>query len=136
MKQITTLLLFFLSMPIMAFSQKAENQNYKPAFEAAYKSYPNIPQGLLEAVSFTNTHCHHLTDDNYFHNGPDAMPRAYGLMGLVSDGKGYFRENLHLVSELSGIAEEEILQSPEKNVLAYAKAFELLAKENKATEIY
>ena len=48
------------------------------------------------------------------------MPRAYGLMGLVKDGKGYFRENLHLVAELSGITEVEILESPEKNVLAYA----------------
>ena len=63
------------------------------------------------------------------------MPRAYGLMGLVKDGKNYFRENLHLVSELSGISEAEILESPEKNVLAYAKAFDHLARESKATEI-
>ena len=96
---------------------------------------PNIPKGLLEAISFTNTHCNHLTDDNYFHDGPEAMPRAYGLMGLVKDGKGYFRENLHLVAELSGISEAEVLESPEKNVLAYAKAFECLAKESKAAEI-
>ena len=63
------------------------------------------------------------------------MPRAYGLMGLVKDGKGYFRENLHLVAELSGISETEILENPEKNVLAYAKAFERLAEESKANEI-
>ncbi len=134
MKQITTLLLFLLAMPIVAFSQTAENQNYTSAFQKAYEACPDIPQGLLEAVSFTNTHCHHLTDANYFHDGPDAMPRAYGLMGLVKDGKGYFRENLHLVSELSGISEAEILESPEKNVLAYAKAFDHLAKESKAAE--
>jgi N-acetyl-anhydromuramyl-L-alanine amidase AmpD len=135
MKQITTLLLFLLAMPIVAFSQTAENQEYKFAFQSAYEACPDIPQGLLEAISFTNTHCHHLTDANYFHDGPDAMPRAYGLMGLVMDGKGYFRENLHLVSELSGISEAEILESPEKNVLAYAKAFDYLTKENKAAEI-
>ncbi len=134
MKQITTLLLFLLAMPIVAFSQTAENQEYKSAFQSAYEACPNIPKGLLEAISFTNTHCHHLTDANYFHDGPDAMPRAYGLMGLVKDGKGYFRENLHLVSELSGISEAEILESPEKNVLAYAKAFDHLAKESKAAE--
>ena len=63
------------------------------------------------------------------------MPRAYGLMGLVKDGKGYFRENLYRVSELSGISEAEILESPEKNVLAYAKAFERLTKENGVKEI-
>ena len=135
MKRITTLWLFLLLMPVLLLSQNTENQNYKSAFEVAYKACPNIPQGLLEAISFTNTHCNHLTDANYFHDGPDAMPRAYGLMGLVKDGKGYFRENLHLVAELSGISETEILQSPEKNVLAYAKAFEKLAKECNAKEI-
>ena len=135
MKRITILLMFLLSMSIMATSQNAENQNYNYAFKSAYQACPDIPQGLLEAISFTNTHCHHLTDGNYFHDGPDAMPRVYGLMGLVKDGKGYFRENLHLVSELSGISEAEILESPEKNVLAYAKAFECLAKESKANEI-
>lgn len=135
MKRITTLLLFLLSMPVLLLPQNAENQNYKFAFESAYQACPEIPQGLLEAISFTNTHCNHLTDDNYFHDGPDAMPRTYGLMGLVKEGRGYFRENLHLVAELSGISETEILQSPEKNVLAYAKAFGRLAKESKATDI-
>ena len=124
-----------LLTPVLAFSQNVNNQNYKSAFQSAYQACYSIPQGLLEAISFTNTHCHHLTDANYFHDGPDAMPRTYGLMGLVKDGKNYFRENLHLVSELSGISEEEILESPEKNVLAYAKAFECLAKERKANEI-
>ena len=135
MKRIIILAILLLLVMMSTMAQTTENQNFNMAFEKAYQTCPDIPRGLLEAVSFTNTHCHHLTDDNYFHDGPDAMPRAYGLMGLVTDGKGYFRENLHLVSELSGIAEEEILQSPEKNVLAYAKAFELWAKENKATEI-
>ncbi len=135
MNRITTLLLFILSMPVLAFSQTAENQNHISAFQSAYQTCPEIPKGLLEAISFTNTHCNHLTDANYFHDGPGAMPRAYGLMGLVKDGKGYFRENLHLVAELSEISEAEILESPEKNVLAYAKAFERLAEESKANEI-
>ena len=133
MKRIVIFLFYCFIMPIMAFSQTAVN--HTSAFQSAYQSCPNIPKGLLEAISFTNTHCNHLTDANYFHDGPDAMPRAYGLMGLVKDGKGYFRENLQIVSELSGISEAEILESPEKNVLAYAKAFERLAKKNKANEI-
>ena len=124
-----------LLFPFLGMAQNNELQSYKSAFDAAYKACPDIPRGLLEAISFTNTHCNHLTDANYFNNGPDAMPRAYGLMGLVKDGKGCFRENLYLVAELSGISEAEILQSPEKNVLAYAKAFERLARESKANEI-
>ena len=135
MKQFITLLFLLLTMPILALSQTTEIQNCTSAFQFAYQTCPDIPRGWLEAISFTNTHCNHLTDANYFHDGPDAMPRAYGLMGLVKDGKGYFRENLHLVAELSGISEAEILESPEKNVLAYAKAFELLAKESKVNEV-
>lgn len=135
MKRLFSLFAFLLLLPLLGLAQNAVFQNYKSAFEAAYDACPDIPRGLLEAVSFTNTHCNHLTDDNYFHDGPDAMPRAYGLMGLVRDGKNYFRENLHLVSELSGISETEILESPEKNVLAYAMAFDRLAKESKAVEI-
>ena len=135
MKRVSILLATLLLLPFLVMAQHFENQNYKSAFKEAYQACPDIPQGLLEAISFTNTHCNHLTDANYFHDGPDAMPRAYGLMGLVKGGKNYFRENLHLVSELSGITEAEILESPEKNVLAYAKAFDHLARESKATEI-
>ena len=135
MRRLLLLVALSLLFSKVGLAQNNELQKYKSAFEVAYEACPDIPKGLLEAISFTNTHCHHLTDANYFHDGLDAMPRAYGLMGLVKDGKNYFRENLHLVSELSGISEAEILQSPEKNVLAYAKAFERLAKERNAKEI-
>jgi len=128
-------LVLLLTLPVVVFSQTTGNQEYDSAFRGAYEACPDVPKGLLEAVSFTNTHCNHLTDANYFNDDPNAMPRAYGLMGLVKDGKGYFRENLHLVSELSGISEEDILHSPEQNVIAYAKAFSHLAKTSKAREI-
>ena len=135
MKRLFIFFALSLLLPMIGLAQNNEIQSYKSAFNAAYEACPDIPRGLLEAVSFTNTHCYHLTDANYFNDGPDAMPRAYGLMGLVKDGKNYFRENLHLVSELSGISEAEVLESPEKNVLAYAKAFDRLAKESKASDI-
>lgn len=135
MKQIIPIFILLWSLTNVAISQNIDNQYYKTSFQSAHKACPDIPNGLLEAISFTNTHVHHLTDANYFHDGPDAMPRAYGLMGLVKDGKGYFRENLKIVAELSGISEAEILESPEKNVLAYAKAFEHLSQARKATEL-
>lgn len=135
MKRLFVLFSLSLISPLCVLAQNVESQNYKSAFDAAYEACPTIPKGLLEAISFTNTHCHHLTDANYFNDGPEAMPRAYGLMGLVKDGKGYFRENLQLVSELSGVSETEILVSPDANVLAYAKAFECLAKKCKTAEI-
>ena len=135
MRRLLLLVALSLLFSKVGLAQNNELQNYKSAFEIAYNACPDIPKGLLEAISFTNTHCHHLTDANYFNDGSDAMPRAYGLMGLVKDGKNYFRENLHLVSELSGISESEILERPGKNVLAYAKAFERLANERNANEI-
>ena len=128
-------LLLFLLLPLWLTAQTSMESDYQRCFDKAYQACPDIPQGWLEAISFTNTQCHHLTDANYFNDGPDAMPRAYGLMGLVKDGKHYFRENLHLVAQLSGIAETEILGNPEKNVLAYAKAFERLAQELKAAKV-
>ena len=97
MKRQFFLFAFLLLFPLLGLAQNAVLQNNKPAFETAYEACPDIPPGLFEAISFTNTHCYHLTDDNYFHDGPNAMPRAYGLMGLVKDGKNYFRENLHLM---------------------------------------
>ncbi len=77
----------------------------------------------MEAVSFTNTHFHHLTDADYTFDDSTAMPRAYGLMGLVKYGKNYFRENLYLIAQLSGIEADEILESQKANVMAYASAF-------------
>lgn len=114
-------------LPLMAFAQNenvgADCQLNESAFEAAYKAFPQIPKGLLEAVSFTNTHCHHLTDADYTFDDSTAMPRVYGLMGLVKNGKNYFRENLFTVSQLSGIEVGEMLESPSANVMAYASAF-------------
>ena len=100
-------------------------------FAWAEKQCPDLPTGLLYAISFTNTHCHHLTDADYHFdlNDPSAMPRTYGMMGLVKDGKGCFRENLKTVASLSGFTEQEILEDPALNVLAYAKAFEVVARQ-------
>ena len=98
-------------------------------FQLAEKQCPSLPTGMLEAISYTNTQCHHLTDADYTFpaDDPTAMPRAYGMMGLVLDGKGCFRENLKTVSQLSGFSVDDILESPYANVLAYAKAFENMA---------
>lgn len=107
----------------------------KDVFSLAEAQCPSLPKGLLEAVAFTNTHCHHLTDADYnvSADDPSAMPRAYGMMGLVRDGKGCFRENLKTVSALSGYTEQEILVDPAINVLAYAMACEKTALQKGIT---
>lgn len=84
--------------------------------------YPDVPAGMLEAVAWNNSRLVHLDEPE----GCLQMPRYRGVMGLVADGKGYFRENLKLVSRLSGISEEDILTNPTQHILAYAAAFSFL----------
>ena len=123
------LTVFFL---MVVFGLKAQE---KDVFELAEEQCPALPKGLLKAVSFTNTQCHHLTDSDYAFpaDDPTVMPRAYGMMGLVKDGKGCFRENLKTVASLSGYVEDDILEDSVINVLAYAKACEKVALQMEIT---
>ncbi|MBI3502637.1 MAG: N-acetylmuramoyl-L-alanine amidase [Bacteroidetes bacterium] len=118
-------LLFLLALPILAFSENkiSSPENYSAYFEKAYQQYPSIPRGVLEAVAYTNTHIQNIT-----HNPGDAescagLPYYYGVMGLVKDGKNVFRNNLVTVSQMSGIAVNDMLNDAEKNILAYAAAY-------------
>lgn len=123
---------FFFSLILLGMSGTAFPQS-DDIFEQVESQCPGIPKGLLHAISFTNTQCHHLMDANYASDAddPEAMPRALGMMGLVKDGKGCFRENLKTVAALSGFSETEILADPYINVLAYARAFLTVAEQLK-----
>lgn len=107
-------------------------ENYlkiKSYFDKAYKLCPNVPTGILEAVAFTNSRFFQIT-----HNINDAescigLPKYYGVMGLVQDGKNYFRNNLIKISELSGISMENIIQNPEKNIIAYSIAYSTIKEK-------
>ena len=104
-------------------------QDYKliePYFREAYMQYPQLPRGVLEAVSFTYARFHSLTPSDTLELDETAMPRAYGAMGLTLHGKGVFRENLRLVSQLSGYAVDEIVSDSRVAILAYAAAFSRL----------
>ncbi|GAB4283034.1 MAG: hypothetical protein Kow0068_07780 [Marinilabiliales bacterium] len=93
----------------------------KQFFKSAYNDYPEVPAGVLEAVSYHYTHFRHIS-----YNTPESctgMPRVYGVMGLTLDGKNYFRDNLKTVSKLSGYSIDDIINNPEINIKAYAAAF-------------
>ena len=115
---------------VLAFLWCGLSAQTMDVFQRVEQQYPEMPVGLLQAIAFTNTQCHHLTDADYVveADDPSAMPRAYGMMGLVRDGKGYFNANLPKIAALSGYSEEDILADPEVNVSAYAKALLLVAK--------
>lgn len=121
------LLFFGFLITIAGFSRTDEviQNPYQSYFDEAYQLYPKIPRGVLEAVSFTNTHFNHITHIEGEEESCIGLPKAYGVMGLILDGKNYFRNNLELVAQLSGYSADEIISDPKKNILAYAKAFSL-----------
>ncbi len=126
MKIVSTLLISILfSLTAFSRSDIPVNNPYQVYFDEAYQLNPNIPRGLLEAVSFTNTHFNHIVHVEGEEGSCVGMPSAYGVMGLVLDGKNYFKNNLELVSTLSGFTINEIISDPRKNILAYAKALSL-----------
>lgn len=102
---------------------EADYEIVRSFFDEAYKRYPSIPRGILEAVAFQYTRfsCDRGDDDD----GMDStsIPRTYSVMGLTADGRGVFRENLKKVSALSGLPAEDIRRSDRCAVLAYAGAF-------------
>ncbi len=102
---------------------------YATYFGQAYADYPEVPRGVLEAVAYTNTHFNHITHNPGDHGSCIGMPEAFGVMGLVADGKNYFRNNLSLVSEISGYSLDDIINDPEKNILAYAAAYSQISTE-------
>lgn len=99
---------------------------YQSFFNEAYIQNPSIPKGVLEAVAYTQSRFNHIEPSE--HGSCIGLPQAYGVMGLIADGKNYFRNNLSLVSQLSGYSADDIISSPEKNILAYAKAYSALLK--------
>ena len=129
-----------------SFAQNLTNSNivsaqvanpYAAFFQQAYDQNPTIPRGILEAVAWHNTRVEHLYPKNT-EPSCTGMPQYYGVMGFIADGKAYFNNTLSLASGLSGISVQEIVQSPEKNILAYAKTFSIIQQnlnlQNKNTE--
>jgi N-acetyl-anhydromuramyl-L-alanine amidase AmpD len=102
---------------------------YAADFSEAYRRYPIIPRGMLEAVAYTQTHIRHISAEEPA--SCTGMPQAAGVMGLIGNGQGYFRENLRLVARLSVVSEELIRTDPHSNIMAYAAAYARLATERR-----
>ena len=100
----------------LAQTSQADFENY---CQQAYGSYPAIPKGILEAVSFTQTRMSYLTASEL--ESCSGLPKSYGFLGMVAQGKGYFKENMKLVSQLSGISLAQMRQDPAMEIHAYAK---------------
>jgi hypothetical protein len=132
MKKLVLLCLLVGTWSMFAQAQALKSP-YQAYFDEAYQTYPNVPKGMLESVAFVNTRIAHVNASEV-HEACSGMPHYYGVMGLVEDGKGVFRNNLLRVSELSGYSVSDIKKDPRINILAYAKAYSRL-KENKYARI-
>ncbi len=128
MKKILTLFLALAgSLCLTAKTNPVTPNPYEAYFDKAYQMYPEIPRGALEAVAYNNTRFNHITHVGNESESCIGIPNAYGVMGLTLDGKNYFKNNLLEVSKLSGYSKDEMISSPEKNILAYAKAWHQLS---------
>ncbi len=125
-KPLTLLLILLAPWPAQSQSFSGQFQSDFPldfaaAFDEAYRLYPDIPKGLLEAVSFTRTRLRDVRPDR---EAPSCigLPGYWGPMGLVEDGKGWFRNSLLEVSAWSGNSAPELKTSPGLQILAFAEA--------------
>jgi PKD repeat protein/N-acetyl-anhydromuramyl-L-alanine amidase AmpD len=100
----------------MAQTSQADFENY---CQQAYAAYPAVPKGILEAVSFTQTRMSYLTASEL--ESCSGLPKSYGFLGMVAKGKGYFKENMKLVSQISGVPLVQIKQDPAAEIHAFAK---------------
>ena len=104
-RRLLTGLFFLLLFSVNVMAQQAAN--YQDYFNEAYRLYPNIPKGLLEAAAYSASHMNNLADEHKGDGDNEAMPQHYGIFGLVEDGRGYFKNNLKTVCELSSITKEQ-----------------------------
>nr|WP_294861202.1 N-acetylmuramoyl-L-alanine amidase [uncultured Fluviicola sp.] len=115
-------LLLFASCLLGFHSFSQSNADFEQYCQQAYQSYPSTPKGILEAVSFTQTRMSYLTASEM--ESCSGLPKSHGFMGMVAKGKGYFKENMKLVSQLSGIPLSQIRQNPSMEITAFAKVID------------
>ncbi len=126
------LLLFCCFSTYISHSQTWEitpNNQFEKHFEEAYSTYPSIPKGILESIAYTKTHIQHI-EPEYGIPSCSGIPFHFGVMGLVENGKNYFRNSLERVASISKYDSENIKNDPRINILAFAKAY------NELLEIY
>lgn len=124
--RLNLLILFSLFSSYVSQAQNIEiTKEAKIAFQNAYVNNPQIPKGLLEAISYTNTRLKVISSSEI--QSCTGMPLPIGIMGLYLDGKNYFSNNLVQVALISGKSILDIQHSISIEINAYAKALFIIA---------
>lgn len=90
---------------------------FRRDFAAAYARYPNLPEGVLEALAFVQSRWLHVDHDEA-HPAHQHMPRAWGVMGLYA-GEG-FQDQVGEGARLLGVDRRLVIDDPATNILAAA----------------
>ncbi|MEM9935597.1 MAG: CUB domain-containing protein [Bacteroidota bacterium] len=126
-------LLVLCSVLLLSLASLAQvGDEFSAFFQEAYESYPNIPEGVLEAVAYTQTRMQHIRPDEVSCQG---LPTYYSVMGLVEDGKGYFQNSLQRVAALSSFTAEQIKADPRISILAYAESYQNILAQKRSNQI-
>jgi len=127
----------YILLPVIFFLQigsiTAQNDiepglRYRNEFEHAYSQFPEIPRGILEAVSFNRTRINFIGSEEQ--SSCIGLPNAWGVFGLIEDGQDYFKNTLAAVSQLSGIHVDQMRSLPDQEITAYASALNSVANGN------
>jgi PKD repeat protein/N-acetyl-anhydromuramyl-L-alanine amidase AmpD len=113
------ILLFMSCLCSFISPAQTSQENFENYCQQAYAAYPAVPKGMIEAVSFTQTRMSYLTDSEL--ESCSGLPKSHGFLGMIDQGKGYFKENMKLVSRLSGVPLSQIRQDPAAEINAFAK---------------
>jgi len=113
--------LFLLASLCVSVFSHAQDTDFILWCNSAYTQFPEIPKGVLEATSYTQTRFAYL--DGNQDESCSGLPKGSGYFGMVNDGKGYFKNTFKMVSKISKISASEMSSDRSKEVLAYASAF-------------
>ena len=118
-RRLLTNLFLILLFSVQATAQQADN--YSGYFAEAYRLYPNVPNGVLEAIAWSASRGYNMKPQTHGDGDGTAMPLRFGIFGLIEDGKGYFKNNLITITSLSGITTEQFKNDVRLQILAVAK---------------
>jgi hypothetical protein len=130
MKKLIIFVVAFICMSFLKAQLTPVENPYQSSFNQAYLTYPEIPKGLLEAISFQQTRMTHLAEDMPV--SCTGMPQYLGVMGLIENGENYFNENLHFISLCSGIDVQTLKTNPHHEIMAFAKTYHDILLEHHA----
>jgi N-acetyl-anhydromuramyl-L-alanine amidase AmpD len=120
-------------LSVNSFGQLREFDNtFEELFEQAYNEHSEIPRGVLEAIAYNRSNFRFLSESESA--SCTDLPNGLGVFGLIEDGKGYFRNTLQQVSDLSGYRATKIKSDPTTHILAYASALDLIGSDGWTSE--